>query len=135
VSIDAERKAQAQLHQLQLMSKSQTVSTDWEKDCVYVGGMGGWWEFSFAHGAVLFTPPPPPHFIVILQAILRTNLNNKIDEREKLLEVALNTLEKQSQSADVVSNIREQLSRFHIDLLLQTLYFVFVLFTSSVFQA
>jgi hypothetical protein len=73
--------------------------------------------------------------IVILQAILRTNLNNKIDEREKLLEVALNTLEKQSQSVDVVSNIREQLSRFHIDLLLQTLYFVFVLFTSSVFQA
>eukprot|EP00614_Pseudopedinella_elastica_P011702 CAMPEP_0172589184 /NCGR_PEP_ID=MMETSP1068-20121228/7978_1 /TAXON_ID=35684 /ORGANISM="Pseudopedinella elastica, Strain CCMP716" /LENGTH=211 /DNA_ID=CAMNT_0013384729 /DNA_START=331 /DNA_END=963 /DNA_ORIENTATION=- len=50
VSIDAERKAQAQIHQLQLMSKSQT-------------------------------------------AILRTNLNNKIDEREKLIEQALGALE------------------------------------------
>lgn len=68
VSIDAERKAQAQLHQLQLMSKSQT-------------------------------------------AILRTNLNNKIEEREKLLESALTSLEKRPEEAPVVGSIREQLAK------------------------
>mmetsp|Transcript_9385 Transcript_9385/g.11317 ORF Transcript_9385/g.11317 Transcript_9385/m.11317 type:complete len:841 (+) Transcript_9385:48-2570(+) len=68
VSIDAERKAQTQLHQLQLMSKSQT-------------------------------------------AILRTNLSNKIDEREKLLELALTSLDKRAEDAEVVTSIREQLSK------------------------
>jgi hypothetical protein len=64
VSIDAERKAQAQIHQLQLMSKSQT-------------------------------------------AILRTNLNNKIDERERLLEQALSAVP----DPDIVAQLAEQLAR------------------------
>jgi hypothetical protein len=42
---------------------------------------------------------------------LRTNLNNKIEERERLVERAMTALEHHGDAADVLTSMREQLAR------------------------